>query len=483
MIIPNNGKVVIIDDQMDQVKELIMALSKNNIPFSYFRDENGDDLPEDGNHLKNIRLIFLDIVLDTGTDQSEKSVISNALSRLNRIIGENNGPYFIFLWSTRYEKYGKKLIEEITTKPLFKNRQPIAFIELNKKELREKGFLAIVSALDKEIQKFDSLNAFLYWESIINDSAGEITNELISLINSDNWNNDTKNILYRLSSAYWGLSIKDIGPKEQKRKVLGAYSTLNQVLSDKIEANSHNNYDPLLDNLLENKGENNTELFAKINEKIHVDSKPQKDVSIPGSVLFCIDLLNEDVDKIDAELERSILKLDALKGKNGINIEEIVVKKKLAFSNKKETLERIIKEKRRNLNSIINDSLKDAKEILSQQKEEIIKNGIYVELNISPRCDFAQNKIKNHRFLPGVLVPEEYREKFNKYAEYNYISDFKIHMESNLYFFLFDFRHFYSLRILPENLSPKFRIKENLLNELQVKLSGHINRLGLLYME
>lgn len=488
MIIPDNGKVVIIDDKIEQVKELMMALSKNRIPFSYFQDESGEDLPEEGNHLKSVRLIFLDIVLDTGIDQSEKSVVSNALSRLDRIVGENNGPYFIFLWSTKYEKYGEKLKEEINTKPLFVNRRPIDFIVLKKEELQKKGFEAIIEALDNEIKKFDSLNAFFYWESIINDSAGEITNELISLTNNPvEWNKNTKNILYRLSSAYWGKNIKNISPEESNRKVLGAYSTLNQVLADKIDLNTHTSYDKILDNILELEGENNPMLFAKINEKIHVDNNPQKNVDVPGSIIFCIDELNKEKENKIEELEN---KINQKKQRHNIspfeNIDLILQNMQKGAKKTIDVIEVNIREKNKALNMIVSESIgkrKDGKDLSAGSRKRILKDSLYIELNITPKCDFAQEKVRYHRFLPGALVLEDYRSKINKNADFNYVSDFKIHFNGKLYFFLFDFRHFYSLKKLPEGYSPRFRIKDSFLNELQVKLSGHISRLGLLYMD
>ena len=56
MILPNNGKAVIIDDQLSEAFPLMTLLSQEKVPFVYFQDEGGDDLPEEP--LKNIRLIF-----------------------------------------------------------------------------------------------------------------------------------------------------------------------------------------------------------------------------------------------------------------------------------------------------------------------------------------------------------------------------------------------------------------------------------------
>lgn len=481
MIIPNNGKVVIFDDKIEQVAELMKALSSNNVPFSYFQDANGTDLPEVDNLIKNIRLVFMDIELETGVRHSAKSIISIPLSRLDRIIGENNGPYFLFIWSTKYEEYGELFISEVTTSHVFENKRPLKIIKLNKQELSSQGFMMIKKALSNEIESFDSLNAFFYWESIINDSAGEITNELISIIKKDeDWNQDTKNILYKLSSAYWGLSLKNLKEDEGIHKIIGAYSTMNQVLSDKIDYNTNISYNVKLNNIIKAEGKENTELFAKINEKIHIDNKPQSNFAIPGSTIFCIDELIKEIEKVEMIHSQKIERITIQNSKKPFDIEVPIQKARLQSVKDKESIIKTIREKQSIFNSIISDTLLDYSN--SDLRDSIIKSSRYIEVNISPRCDFAQNKLKNLRLLPGVLVPEEHEIHFNKNADYNYFSDFKIHLEGTYYFFLFDYRFFYSIRNGSLKSYPKFRIKENFLNELQVKLSGHISRLGVLYM-
>jgi len=53
------------------------------------------------------------------------------------------------------------------------------------------------------------------------------------------------------------------------------------------------------------------------------------------------------------------------------------------------------------------------------------------------------------------------------------------------YFLLLDFRFFTSIGKdeINDSVQPLFRIRQNLLTEIQSKLSHHINRQGLLYLE
>jgi len=111
MILPNNGKVVIIDDVPDEVLGLMSALSKEKIPFHYYHEEDGSDLPDD--HLDNIRLIFLDLMLISDAENTKDAVVIGAIAtRLKQILSIDNGPYALVIWSTKENQYKKKLIKE-----------------------------------------------------------------------------------------------------------------------------------------------------------------------------------------------------------------------------------------------------------------------------------------------------------------------------------------------------------------------------------
>lgn len=471
MLLPNNGKVVIIDDKIDQVSKLMQVLSQQKVPFTYFQDENGEDLPD--SPLKNVRIVFLDLMLQADiAGLPEKSIISTALSRLTAVIGEENGPYFLFVWSTEYDRYSNALMKEINSDG-FKEYKPFSVIPLAKSQLNKYGVEVIFKALTEAINEMDSLKIFLLWESLINNSVGEITNNLTTIIHRDgNWNQNTKNLLFRLASAYLGKRVDENG---DEAKIAGACSTLNQTLLDQIEMNISSCNLNGLSGIIERNENESLGFVSKINTQLHFSNQIQ-DNKMPGCVYATLRSMSIHIENAE---EAYINHIESLPAK--IKDNPVIIEKK-GGRHKKE-LQLLIDEKKAKMsafNSIISESLE--KEFRDVFFELIREKSIYIELNISPQCDHVQKKMKMSRLLPGILIPSEFCGKINKNADYSYLSNFSFNYKDISYSFLFDYRYMYSVIPLSIKCSPIFRIKENLLNELQVKLSSHINRLGVLYM-
>lgn len=96
-MLPNNGSIVIIDDQIAEARPLFSFLSKENKSFRYF-DGRGSSLPiDDEGDKEAVRLIFLDYNLTAGSTGSNN--ISTIMTNLKHLISNNNGPYYILLWS------------------------------------------------------------------------------------------------------------------------------------------------------------------------------------------------------------------------------------------------------------------------------------------------------------------------------------------------------------------------------------------------
>jgi hypothetical protein len=128
------------------------------------------------------------------------------------------------------------------------------------------------------------------------------------------------------------------------------------------------------------------------------------------------------------------------------------------------------------------------------------KTYIPILLEVSPSCDYSQNKWKLHRQIPGVLWPIEYistkihskeKEIVNQ-ADYIYKSPTFLYCKK-MYKMVFDLRdfstsNFNDIKNYKEKLSfrplnpPLFRIRHNLLIEIQSQISKHINRPGFVYL-
>jgi len=117
------------------------------------------------------------------------------------------------------------------------------------------------------------------------------------------------------------------------------------------------------------------------------------------------------------------------------------------------------------------------------QKDNFLMKLKYILLEVSPSCDYAQNKWKLHRVLHGLMWPENDFNKIKKKADYIYTSPiFKV--DNKIYKFVFDLRYLTTLSLDElKDKKPVLRIRHDLLVDIQSKIAGHINRPGVICLE
>ena len=119
-----------------EVEVVEQLLTANGIPYVYY--DYGKLINEgEINKIDGIRLVFLDIRLEDGNEEA-KNIYSVLASTIETIIGVNNGPYTIVLWTNEYQLKDevedflmKRLSDEDTTRPTY-------ICALDKKDFLEK---------------------------------------------------------------------------------------------------------------------------------------------------------------------------------------------------------------------------------------------------------------------------------------------------------------------------------------------------------
>jgi hypothetical protein len=104
-------------------------------------------------------------------------------------------------------------------------------------------------------------------------------------------------------------------------------------------------------------------------------------------------------------------------------------------------------------------------------------------LIVTPLCDFAQDKYIFNKIVRGIIIKAEYKDRVNTSSESIFISPvFRTSDDDFNKILVLDFRHSFSLRKIPsKSIIPLFR--QQLLAEIQSKLSRHMNRQGVLYLD
>ncbi len=420
--LPRSGRVVVIDDKSNEGLPLIKVLSKDKISVTYFTGRK-EELPEQP--FLDVRLVFLDIVLEGVEGADDKTKLSIATGVIKCIVHKDNGPFILAAWTKH-----KELIEELE-KRLKKNKYQPIVVDLQKYEFKDNktgkydyNLKEIEKKLKEKLENLSVFEIFILWENMVYRSASSVVNKFSGLVGfNDSWNDELKNILYKLAEAQAGKTLDTSLPQ---KIVENALLTFDGIFVDTLEKNLHSNSDGMNVSFSESSVEDN--IIGKINSKLLLDTS-ELDRLYPGNVY---------------EINNKTHIKESLNTGNAMEIEEIKNK------------------------------------------------SIPVIIEVSPLCDFVQNKMKLSRIVKGFLCPVEVQidgtiiqtcKKLKSSTHFLYISPVIEHKEK-LYRLVIDFRHFSAEPIDEINRKTSiFRLRKDILINIQTKLSSHINRPGVLFVE
>lgn len=420
--LPQSGRVVVIDDHPEEALPLMKVLSFHRISVNYFTGRF-EELPE--KPFSDVRLVFLDIVLEGAEGTEDKTKLSIAMSVIEKIIDKKNGPFILAVWTKHKEliKKMEKMLKRQKYQPIVKDLQKYEFKNV-KTEDYNYNLQKIKDKLKNKLKDLSILEILILWENIVYDSASSVVNEFSGLVEfNDSWNNKLKKIFYKLAEAWAG---KILASSSSQEIMKNALFTFDGVFMDALEKNLHSNSDGMDVSSSEGSVEDN--IIGKINSKLLLDTS-KLDGLYPGNVY---------------ELNKETHIRESLNTGNNMEIEEIENK------------------------------------------------SIPVIIEVSPFCDFAQKKMKLSRVVKGFLCPIEVQinetivqtdKKLKRQAYFLYITPV-IEYKEKLYRLVINFRHFSAKSINEVNENTAiFRLRKDILIDIQTKLSSHINRPGVLFVE
>jgi hypothetical protein len=429
MTLPLNGRIAIIDDQISQAEPLMKIFSQRQIPFTYFSGEF-NFLPDTTKDSNDIRVVFLDINLIDNTERSNKELKAKLIPVLSKVISENNYPYVIIYWS-RHEHH-KELVEDEIFGNELKSRKPIAFLSAIKSDFFnldgtitddfDNKIINLFSNIKTLIGKSPAYNYLLNWENKVHISTDKTLEEIFSAYNKfDSWLDNANYIINKLGLSYSG---KSFASQSAEDKIKSSYNALNIVFTDTLENTLNNSPVENAKTLKVSATANNLESVYSINKKLLISNEIEP-THYSGTVIEISDT------KLDAEYENL---LDTILNKVG-------------------------------------------------KRAEIIASWKKIWLIVTPLCDTVQGKIVFHRLVRGVLVPKEFSKAFHS-NEAIYVSPSFTFKDVDICLVV-DFRQFFTLNQIGKSKNRKsvFRIRQQLLAEIQSKLSRHINRQGILFLD
>lgn len=426
MVLPNNGRIVIIDDNINEAKPLINILSKRRIPFNYYSGTKSSDFPENPND-NNFRVLFLDLnIFELNKDA--KSVISSIHGILKSIIPDNPNPYLLIIWSKQSADYQTALESHFLHH--IPNKIPAKIIFLRKSEYfdyidgnwepQEECIQKLEQDLTNHLRTISLLSNLIIWENIVHKNTSKTLNEFSSFYPFDeNWDKNTKAIIYRLAKAIVGND--DIAGLDDEQKLAKAFISINSFLSDKIETEVEELNLGNIATVTDSNINVPSSITSALNSKLHISSKAYNIEIIEQGNVY--PLPNQD-----------------------LLIEKIIWKKK--FKAKRQT---------------ILDSIPQL-----------------VQLDITPVCDYSQNK-EYVRTIFGVMLNTEFYSDCKGTEQYYYLTP-TMQISRQEKFFLFDFRYVKTIskeELIQRAVIPMIKLRKEICTDIQSQLSNQVNRPGI----
>lgn len=457
MFLPINGRIAIIDNEINEVEPLFKILGRNRIPFVFFKGDDKEYLPDESDESNDIRLIFLDLNLLGQRIPSVKEVKSSLYSILKRVVSKNNFPYSIIIWSKQEtEYYG--VVQEIFDNELA-DRKPISIDKFIKSdyfsldgETKEDEKRDIIEELNKIFFKHQSYSTLVYWENKVHKSADNVLQNIFSSYNPSEWVERSNYTIVKLGESYSGnKTYNKLGYVEKTKASLQAF---NVIFIDTLEYNVFNS--------------NNI--------------KEQSD-------------LNFDINKFDKSEQLGLINEKLLISKSDLVIEYPGVISEDNNPKNDKLFEGILNESfnRRIIDDELNDSISDPRmrekeinKLSSSKRKEIRNNWQKIYSVVTPLCDFVQGKNYNNRVIKGFIIDSEFSKYIDDKSEALFITPpfYDNHRKKNRVIVL-NFRYFFTekLKLKLKYISPIFRLRSQVLSEVQSKLSRHINRQGILFID
>lgn len=486
MLLPQGGRVLILDDKIEQALPLMQVLSKHKAPFSFHTGDQAE-LPE--NPYDDIRLVFLDIDLTEGVD--DMAVKAQLIAVLKRLI-RNETPYILAVWSTKETKYDELLTNLFINELSF--IKPIVRLSLMKRDFfRTNGVTGVLeldpgvdtlaelnNRLHQATNSVDTVKLFIEWENIVSKSTSETVLNFTSLVNKDKyWNNNMKHLLLKLAYAQLGRNLKKAN---ESTIIQSALKIVTSHLADKIESSVENLNTDInkvrikkegLHHLMDVNGKlvkldwENLKTNVLTIDGIEKNRNPVVD-NLKGSNSDENDIIEKFKEmyrtaspRLNAELLLSKNSSKELKPGN-------VYYKKVTGSRKRKLLATYFKDIRKKKDK--NFEIRD------------LSSFWFIELECTPTCDFSQDKWLRSRILSGILYPASYHNKIDKNIDSFYREIPSFQFNKSVVRLVFDYRLFKSINLENDKRNSSdliFKLKNEVLSDIQTRISSHVSRLGI----
>lgn len=234
------GRIVIVDDKQEEGQQLAAALWSAGLPVLFARYEPdlwSEETKNPYRNMQGIRVIMLDIdLLGSGMRNNDKQLFGVLVSALDSLLHDNNGPYYLVLW-TRYHEHASSLYEHLRQR-LPESKRPSFYKMLNKEDyLVGTNSTALKAKVVEFLEEFSPLRALAVWEGSVQLAACEVAADIAKTSASESPVASDKVFAARMSLLLKLLAEAEAGkhlaPADVSRPLS---SVLTSLLSDRLHA-------------------------------------------------------------------------------------------------------------------------------------------------------------------------------------------------------------------------------------------------------
>jgi hypothetical protein len=420
-------RVLVVDDKPDEAVPVLTALGEAGVGCIYLKGDKVEELPT--KPVEGIRLVFLDMRLAEGGNQ--RSSLSKTIGVLQRCIPKNTMPLVIICW-TRHKEDVDLFTEMVTNTYPSLTHGCIVAMPKPSKGTPDK-WKNTLKKIQKTLRPYEALGLIWQWENIIHGAATDTSQTLADVSNRivandgtpAGWQDGIFSVCRELVRA-------DAGMISNPRTALNAlFHMMNQLAVDRIHHAILKRSLPYADKLIPHSdfvlGIDDT---SQLNQMILIDPVSKEDTSIAPGFIYVQNRGND----------RCLFK-------------------KLSITLK------LIK------NNITNDKFSDSV--------------IPILIEISPACDFVQDKRPVCMFIAGLLIPADSTSIKRSEGHREVFGPVRIPGYSGMKNIVVTKRLVYACPLIPEDISnrPICRLRSNALIDLQVKTAMYKARPGTIYLD
>lgn len=420
------SRVLVIDDKPLEAIPILTALGEAGVGCIYVKGDKFEELPK---NIDGIRLVFLDMRLAEGGRQ--RDTLSKTLNVLKTCVSINTMPLVVVCW-TRHPEDVKAF--KAAAENEFPGLKHGVVLSMPKPSTTSPDkWKNIRTKIKRMLKKYEASGLIWRWENVLHGAATD-TSQTLAEVSARivGYNPKVTEWQEGMFSVCRELVRADTGEMSNKKAVSNAlFRMMNELAVDRIHHAILKRPLPCADKLIPHKDSDlELEDTSRLNQMILVDPVTNEDTSIEPGFIY-----------VQSRGTRK-----CLFKKLGIGV-------------------KLIK------NNIT--------------KDKIDGSVVPILIEISPACDFAQNKRPVCTFIAGLLVSAEsdsikrtegHRDVFGPVTIPKYKGTKKIVVAKRLV---------YACSLKPEDISnhPICRLRSNALIELQVKTAIYKARPGAICLE